>query len=88
MVAGGLRQPNVSRNDRGADFVAKVFTDLLDNLNRQLGSGVVHHAQDGADLKGGVEILFDFVNIAQQLAETFKGVILTLNGDQDFTGGH
>ena len=53
-----------------------------------MGSSVVHHTQDGADFKCGIEILFDLVDIAQQLTEALQGVILTLDRDKNFASGH
>jgi len=71
------------RNDVLAHLVAKVLADLADHVAGQLGSGIEHRADDGAHTETGVEILTDQVDVAQQLTQSFKCVVLALDWHDD-----
>ena len=53
--------------------------DLVHDLSGQLGTGVIHDQDDGADLQVRVEVPLHQINVAQQLTDTFEGVVLALD---------
>src|ERR1700682_71097 len=60
---------------------------FVDDLIGQLGAGVVHHEHDGRYLKGRVQALANEVDVAEKLAQTLEGVVLTLDRYDHLGGG-
>ena len=79
-----------NRTDRGNDgaqhLVAEVVADLADDLIGELRAGVVHHADERADVQSSIQVAADEVDVAQQLAEAFEGVVLALDRNEHLVG--
>src|SRR5207248_3608751 len=72
-----------TRHDVVADPVSEVLPNLLDDLFRQAGAGVVHRQDDGTDLQIRVEVGLHQTDVAQQLPQTLEGVVLALDRNDD-----
>ena len=77
-------QTNVVGDHCLTDFVAEMLPNFGNHIARQLGSGVEHGANNGADTQAWVEITADEVDVAKQLTQALKGVVLALNGHDYF----
>ena len=65
-----------------------MLTHLTGDLGRKTGACVVHREQNRADLEGGIELGGDQAHRAQQLPQTFEGVVLALDRDEDLVRTH
>ena len=53
----------------------------------QLRAGVEHRQDDALDREAGVEVVADEIEGGEQLGQSFQGVVLTLERDEDGIGG-
>src|SRR5687767_4510364 len=81
-----LRQPDRPRDDGAQHLVAEVVADLADDLIGELRTRVVHDTHERADVQPSIEVAADEVDVAQQLAETFEGVVLALDRNEHLVG--
>ena len=87
-MAGSFGKADGSGDDGAEDLWtqmgAKIFTDLL----AQAGAGIVHGEDNSEHGEGGVEFsLFNPFDQAENLAHSFKGKVLALDGDENLVGG-
>ena len=68
-------------------MVAQVTADLVGDVSRQLGPGVEHGQDDALDVELGVQVVADEVEGGKQLGQSFQGVVLALQRDQNGVGG-
>lgn len=68
------------------DLVTEVLTNFTHDVARQLGAGIEHRADDRAHTQARIEVLAHEVDVAQQLTEAFKGVVLALDRHDDLMG--
>ena len=83
----GFSQTNVMGDHCLTDFVAEMFPNFSNHIARQLGSGIEHGADNGADAQSWIEITANEVDVAKQLTQALKGVILALDGHDYFVCG-
>ena len=60
--------------------------DFVDYLLTQSRSGVEHGHDDGGDAQPGVQVRAHPLDVAEQLPETLKCVVLALDRDSDLVG--
>src|SRR5579883_116980 len=72
-------KPNRSGYDYPAHLGPEVGPHVLRHLLGQLGPGVVHGEDDGAQLERGVQVALDQGHVLEQLAQAFQGVVLALD---------
>jgi predicted amidohydrolase len=60
---------------------------LIDHLQRQPGSAVVHGQHNPTNTELGIQICPDQFDVPKQLSETLERVVLALDWDQQFVGG-
>src|SRR4030095_1931207 len=85
-VAGGLREPDVTRNHRVEHLPGKVSIHLVTNLERKARPSVEHRKHDACDLEARVEALTDELQCLEQVRETFERVELALEWDEHAIG--
>jgi hypothetical protein len=63
-----------------------VLADLLDDLQGQARSAVVHGEDDPTDPELRVQVGADQLDVAKQLSQAFERVVLALDRDQELVG--
>src|SRR3954471_4794729 len=81
-----LGQPDGPRHDRATDLVAEVPLHFLNDLVRELRTGVVHDEHDRTELQRLIEVLLDQCDVPQQLAQALERVVLALDRYEDLGG--
>ena len=82
---GRFRYPDCARNHIPADGITEVRANLLHDMIGQPRPRVVHSQDHGRDLKLGVQVASHELDIPEQLAKTFQGVVLALNRHKHLT---
>jgi len=86
-IAGRLRHSD-GAGDRDSERLAgEVTADLVRHLSGEAGASVVHREDDGSEDEIRVEIDRDAVDRSHKLADSFKGVVLGLDGQEKLGGG-
>ena len=84
----GLSETDGSGDDGAEDLFSKMGAEILTDLLAQAGAGIVHREDNSEDGEGGVEFsLFNPFDQAENLAHSFKGKVLALDGDENLVGG-
>ena len=60
---------------------------LRRDIGRQVGPAVVHGQDDAVDRETRVEVVTNEIERGKQLGQSFQGVVLALERDQDGIGG-
>jgi hypothetical protein len=63
--------------------IAQVTADLVRDVSRQLRPCVEHRQDDALDVELRVQVVADEVEGGKQLGQSFQGVVLALQWDQD-----
>lgn len=85
--ARGFGEPDVPGDDGLEDFRPEIFARIGGDLPGEIEACVVHRQEDAVDGEVGVDAPLDHVDRAQELGESFEGVVLALEGDEDGVGG-
>ena len=86
-VARRFGKANIPRDDRLEDAVAEMSPNLASDVGGQLRSTVVHRQYDALDRELRVEVVADEIESREQLRQSFQGVVLTLERDENGFGG-
>ena len=86
-VARRLGQADVPRDHRLEDAIAQVASDLAGDIGRQLRASVEHRQHDALDVEFRVQVVANEIESGQQLGQSFQGVVLALQRDEDRVGG-
>src|SRR5438876_5729041 len=79
-------EPNVPRNDRFQQGIAKMLRDVLPNLFRQIRTVVKHGEQDSFDFQVFVELMANALERIHQIGKTFQRKVFALNRYEDGIG--
>ena len=85
-MARRFSEPDVSRNDRLVNLIAKHVADLVDDLSREVCSLVVHRHQQPFDFEIGIQGAPDTIDRVHQISDSLEGQVLALDGDQHRVG--
>src|SRR5664280_1174583 len=83
-IAGGFAHAYAPGDDRCEDSLSEVLDELIFDLRGQDGSFVKHSHQDTQQGKVWIQTLLDQTDRPQQVRQPFQGIVLTLDGDDDF----
>ena len=87
-MTGGFGETDGSGDDGAEDLFSKMGAEILTDLLAQAGAGIVHREDNSEDGEGGVEFsLFNPFDQAENLAHSFQGKVLALDGDENLVGG-
>ena len=85
-MAGGFAEAYIALDDGVEDQFLEVAAHLVEHLVAQAEARVVHREQEAFDAESGVELRLDDLDGIEQFADTFKGKVLALHGDDDRVG--
>ena len=87
-VTGSFGETNRSGDDGAENLFSEMGAEVLTDLLAEAGAGVVHRQNNSENCEGGIVIsLFDSLDQAENLADSFKGKVLALDRNKDFVGG-
>ena len=87
-MTGGFGETDGSGDDGAEDLFSKMGAEILTDLLAEPGAGVVHGEDNSEHGEGGVEFsLFDPFDQIENLAHSFQGKVLALDGDENLVGG-
>ena len=87
-MTGGFSETDGSGDDGAEDLFSEVGAEILTDLLAEAGAGVVHGENNSENREGGVEFsLFNPFDQAENLAHSFQGKVLALDGDENLVGG-
>ena len=85
-VARCLRQADIPRDDRVEHARSKVSADFRRDIGRQLRPAVEHRQHDTLHREGGIEVVSNEIERGEQLGQSFQGVVLTLERNENGVG--
>ncbi len=85
-MARRLGQANRPGDDRFEDDRTEMAPRFCRDIGGQVGSSVVHGQHNPVDQEAGVEVIANEIERGKQLGQSFQGVVLTLERDQDRIG--
>ena len=87
-MTGGFSETDGSGDDGAEDLFSEVGAEILTDLLAEAGAGVVHGEDNSEDGEAGVEFsLLNPFDQIENLAHSFQGKVLALDGDENLVGG-
>ena len=86
-VAGRLGESNVARDDGIEHAVTQMPPDFTRDIGRELRPSVVHRQDHALEGEVRVQVITNEFEGGKQLRQSFQGVVLTLERDQNRIGG-
>ena len=85
-MTGSFAQSDVSWDDRLKDLIFKVAFHFLGHLVGKIVPAVEHGEEDSFDLQSWVEAVFNQADRLEKLAQSFQGIVFTLEWDDHGVG--
>ena len=87
-MTGGFSETDGSGDDGAEDLFSEVGAQILTDLLAEAGAGVVHGEDNSEHGEAGVEFsLLNPFDQIENLAHSFQGKVLALDGDENLVGG-